>query len=298
MKTDLLGLFLPLLEKEIPAREAAGLDTIPLRTYLGHCFTSSGSLHPAGAFGYAERLGLMMAALDAAPLRARILDAGCGYGTESLLFSLSGREVWGVELVVERAAFARSRVTYFQNAAGRPLDLRFVNAHILRFLETGPSFDLIWAMESISHIYPPERFFSLCHDRLSEDGLLVVSDPNPMNPLALLRSIRIRGSVRHHPHRRFSDPETGEPTDYGQEQIVTLSRLRRSLRAAGFEPGPAEITGFMGSSFLPESVLASPSASRYLIHFQEAMKQIPVLRLFGSVYTVVARKRPRGKPRT
>jgi SAM-dependent methyltransferase len=291
---DLVAPFLSLLGPELRAREAAGLDPAPLRKYLDGCFTSAGALHPAGVFGYAERLGLMMAALEAAPPRARILDAGCGYGTESFLFSLSGREVWGVELVAERAAFASSRIAYFQRAAGRPLDVRFVNAHVLRFLENGPRFDLIWAMEAISHIYPPERFFRLCRDRLVEGGRLVISDPNPLNPLALARSIRIRGSFRHRPHRRFRDPETGEPTDYGQEQIVTLSRLRRLLRAAGFEPEKSEITGFMGSSFLPESVLASPSASGYLIQFQKMMKRIPFLRSWGSVYTIVARMRPRG----
>jgi len=292
VKTNLFDQFLPLLEKEIGAREAAGLDVYPLRRYLGHCFTRAGELHSSGAFGYAERLALMMSALESAPARARVLDAGCGYGTESLLFALSGREVWGVELVAERAAFARSRIPYYEGAAGRPLDVRFVNAHVLRFLETGPAFDLIWAMESISHIYPPERFFRLCRDRLTEGGRLVISDPNPLNPLALLRSIRIRGSVRHRPHQRFPDPETGEPTDYGQEQIVTISRLRRSLREAGFEPAAADITGFMGSSFLPDSVLASPAAYRHLIRFQKAMKRIPVLQSFGSVYTVVARKKP------
>jgi SAM-dependent methyltransferase len=199
--------------------------------------------------------------------------------------------VWGVELVSERAEFARSRVDYYQKAAGRPLDIRFINAHIFRFLETAPSFDIIWAMEAISHIFPPEKFFRLCHDRLADGGKLIISDPNPLNPVALLRSIRIRGSVRHRPHRKFADPETGEPTDYGQEQIVTLTRLRRALRTAGFETEAADITGFMGSSFLPESIRTSPAASERLVRFQNTMKHVPGLRAFGSVYTIVAVKK-------
>jgi hypothetical protein len=109
--------------------------------------------------------------------------------------------------------------------------------------------------------------------------------------LALLRSIRIRGSVRHRPHRKFADPETGEPTDYGQEQIVTLTRLRRALRTAGFETEAADITGFMGSSFLPESIRTSPAASERLVRFQNTMKHVPGLRAFGSVYTIVAVKK-------
>ena len=85
--------------------------------------------------------------------------------------------------------------------------------------------------------------------------------------------------------------ETGEPTDYGQEQIVTLTRLRRALRTAGFETEAADITGFMGSSFLPESIRTSPAASERLVRFQNTMKHVPGLRAFGSVYTIVAVKK-------
>ena len=168
MIPGLLASFFSLLSAEPRARKSAGLDDIPLRTYLRQMFTSSGELYPLGAFGYSERLALMLDALAAAPARARLLDAGCGYGTESLLFALSGREVWGVELVSERAEFARSRVDYYQKAAGRPLDIRFINAHIFRFLETAPSFDIIWAMEANGSDKRQKksickRFISICN---------------------------------------------------------------------------------------------------------------------------------------
>jgi len=291
-----ISLFLSWLEAELGDRESRGLDSAPLRSYLRNLMTPRGSVHAAGAFGYSQRLGLMLDSLATPRGRMRILDAGCGYGTETLLFSLRGCETWGVELVPERAEFARSRIDFFQRAAGRPLDVRFLNANVLRFLEGSPSFDIIWAMESISHIHPVDEFFRLARLKLSEGGKLIITDPNPLNPLALARSIRIRGSLVPRPHRRFRDPETGEPADYGQERILPLFKLRRDLRKAGFSLTRSDMTGFMGSSLLPDALLGSPSAARFLIGFQTAMKRIPGLRSLGSIYTAVAVKDPEDVP--
>jgi len=285
-----IDLFLSWLEAELRDRESEGQDGAPLRHYLRNLITARGFVHPAGAFGYAQRLALMMKALESAPERPRVLDAGCGYGTETMLFSLRGCETRGVELVPERAEFARSRIGFFERTAGRPLDVRIVNANILRFLKNSPPFDIIWAMESISHIHPVEEFFRLAHARLADGGKLIVTDPNPMNPLALVRSVRIRGTILHRPHRRFRDPETGEPAEYGQERILPLFKLRRDLMKAGFFIEGLEMTGFMGSSLLPASILESPSAGRFLIGFQKTMKRIPVIRSLGSIFTVVAVK--------
>ena len=102
--------------------------------------------------GYGQRLALCVEALRAADKSLNILDAGCGYGTESFMFSLFPAKGWGVDLVPERIALARSRIDFFQSLSERSLDVTFVNAHLFRFLETSPMFDIIWAMEAIFHI--------------------------------------------------------------------------------------------------------------------------------------------------
>jgi 2-polyprenyl-3-methyl-5-hydroxy-6-metoxy-1,4-benzoquinol methylase len=46
--------------------------------------------------------------------RMRILDCGCGFGTESLIFALLGGKVLGVDLNVERLDIAKKRINYYK----------------------------------------------------------------------------------------------------------------------------------------------------------------------------------------
>ena len=243
-----------------------------------------------GAHGYGQRIAPALERLRSTAEESSILDAGSGYGTESLLFSLLGRRVVGVELVPVRVELARSRVPFFRSVCDFPLNIEFVNANILRFLRTSEPFDVIWAMEAISHIYPPEDFFRMARESLKPGGRLIVSDPNRLNPLAWARSVRIRGSLTHVPHRRFDDPETGRPVDYGQEQVFSVFELKRHLTRIGFVVEASHVSGFLGTSLLPTSLIATQGAFRLLLRMQAAAKRVPVVKHLGTNYVVVARK--------
>jgi SAM-dependent methyltransferase len=279
------------LAQELVFREKKGLEVLFLKSYLSHLFTPEGKIVRVGWEGYSQRLALIIEELRVSPKSLRILDAGCGYGTESLLFSFFPSQVCGVDLVTERIAQARSRIDFFQSLSKRPLDVTFVNANIFRFLEVSPPFDIIWALEAISHIYPPEKFFHLCREKLKDGGKLIVSDPNELNPLAFIRSMRIRGGIVHKPHQKFSDPETRRPVDVGQEKIFNIFRIRKLLEASGFQIKAIDISGFMGSSVLPKSFLLKDKAAGLLGRYQRIAQRIPILRSLGSIYTLVATKR-------
>ena len=279
------------LEQELVFREKKGLDILRLKSYLRHLFSPDGKIIRLGWEGYGQRLAFIIEALRPSQKKLRILDAGCGYGTESLLFSLFPVEVWGIDLVPERIALARSRIDFFQSLSKRPLEVTFVNANIFRFLENAPPFDIIWAMEAISHIYPPEKFFQTCRQKITDDGKLIISDPNSLNPLALIRSIKIRGSIVHQPHQKFRDPETRLPADVGQEKIFNIFRIRKLLEASGFRIKAIDVSGFMGSSLLPQSLLHKEKAARLLERYQRIAQRTPIFRSLGSIYTLVAVKK-------
>jgi SAM-dependent methyltransferase len=267
------------------------MDTGLLRSYYHNLFVNEDLLIPLGVLGYAQRLHLALECLRALPDTATILDTGSGYGTESLLFALLGKQVVGVELVSERAALARSRIPFFRSVADGPLNIRFENANVFRFFEESDPCDVIWAMEAISHIYPPESFFRVALEKLKPGGRLIVSDPNSLNLLAWLRSVRIRGSVRHAPHRRFRDPETDVPVDYGQEQVFSVFRLKMLLASVGFRVRRTDVSGFLCTSILPQVVVTSRIGYVLLSRVQQIARATPVIRGLGSVYTVVAEKR-------
>ena len=286
---ELVGLLSQLFKEELQYRESRGLTIEPLRSYYGHLLTK-GELFPLGVLGHALRLGPALAHIRSLPNGARVLDTGSGYGSETLLFSLTGISAVGVELVQERVVIARSRVAFFRSRCDYPISVEFDNANVFRYLEQASPFDLIFAMEAISHIYPPGRFLRLAWDRLNPGGLIVITDPNSINPLAWARSIRIRGSFHHRPHQRFADPETGQPVDYGQEQVHSVRRIRRLLEASGFSVEAVSVSGFLCTSLLPRAVAQRVATYRVLRAMHRVISRTPGIRSLGSIYTVIGRK--------
>jgi SAM-dependent methyltransferase len=287
---SLVQFFWELVREELGHRRADGQDADSLCSYYRTMFSDDGRVISLGAHGYAQRLAPALACLGAAADATLVLDAGSGYGTESLLFSLLGKRVVGVELVPERVELARSRLRFYRSVCDFPLSVEFVNANVLRYLGAGRAFDVIWAMEAVSHIYPPEDFFRLARDSLKPGGCFIVSDPNRMNPLAWARSVRIRGSLRHVPHRRFRDPETGGPVDYGQEKVFSVFQLKRRLRRLGFIIEASHVSGFLGTSLLPTSFVSTPRAFGLLSSLQAVARKVPVVKHLGTNYVVVARR--------
>jgi len=278
------------MEEELRSRREKGLDEILLKSYYKNLFTGDGRIVPVGALGYSHRLAPLVRQIQIFPGSARILDAGSGYGTESLLVSLLGGEVSSVELVSERTELARSRINFYQSLSPFALNLKFYNANIFRFLLKSEPFDIIWVMEAISHIYPPEDFLVLAYEKLRKGGKLIISDPNRLNPLVWLTEVKIRGSISKKTHSRFKDPETGQAVAYGQENRFSVLGIKKKLREAGFEIEEVNLAGFMGSTVLPKSFLRRKGAFSFLSFYQKIMKNFPGLRYLGSLYTIVASK--------
>jgi SAM-dependent methyltransferase len=283
--------FFGLVRDELRLYDPAGRTSAELRRYLSPQFGPVGEPSPLGLAGYSARVRPLVEILQSAPAGLRILDAGSGYGTESLLFAWLGAEVTAVELVRERDDVARGRLEHFPSRAGAggPLRIDFVNANILRYLEAARTFDVIWTMEAISHIYPPERFLALARERLAPGGILVLADPNRANPVAWLRAVRIRGSIRHEPHREFNDPESGAPVEYGRELIHSIRAMERLLVRTGFRVERSQTAGFLASTLVPRSRRNRRMSVAFAIALQKAAGRIPVLRRFGANYTILAR---------
>jgi 2-polyprenyl-3-methyl-5-hydroxy-6-metoxy-1,4-benzoquinol methylase len=281
--------FFGLVRDELRRYDPAGRTSAELRRYLSPQFGPGGEPSPLGVAGYSARVRPLVEVLSSAPAGLRILDAGSGYGTESLLFAWLGADVTAVELVRERHDLARIRGQAFPSRAGVPFRVEFVNANILRFLEGARTFDVIWTMEAISHIYPPERFLALARERLAPGGILAVSDPNRANPVAWLRAVRIRGSIHHEPHREFNDPQSGTPVEYGRELIHSIRAMERLLVRTGFRVEKAQTAGFLASTLVPGSWRNRRVPVALALTLQTAAARIPVLRRFGANYTILAR---------
>ncbi len=243
-------LFCQWLAAEYSYRLANALDcSCPVLKYEGKLF-SRGELRPLAVMAYAARLAPMISALRTYK-RPRILDAGSGCGSESILFGLLGADVTGVDLVSFRTEYARSRLPYYRKSIPEELKVRFVNDNIIQYLSSQHGFDIIWANEAISHIHPAETFFRRALASLNPCGLLIISDSNGLNPLARYRASRIRGVSDWYVHRQFELMDLEAHEEVAEERLFSILTLKRKLEEAGFAIQGTDMYGFMGSNILP-----------------------------------------------
>lgn len=204
----------------------------------------------------------------------RVLDAGCGFGTESLLLAFAGAEVTGNDLRGERVRTAEKRPPFWEKETGRRLSLRFRLANIFDQPERD-HFDLIWVHNAITHIHPVDGFLRLCRELLAPGGEVVIVD---VNKTSLRRMLH--GAPEKHPgetkYTTRIDPATGNEVAYAGERDLGLLEQCRMLQQAGLTVSHREcyvgrhaqagkITWKMFLRPLNRSLLAALSGSRYVV---------------------------------
>jgi 2-polyprenyl-6-hydroxyphenyl methylase/3-demethylubiquinone-9 3-methyltransferase len=119
------------------------------------------------------------------PTPCRVLDIGSHYLHQAVLLSELGHEVWGIDVpLFAHAPFVQARASTFgvRNESVEALaDGTFLPGH-----EGG--FDLIVFTEILEHItFNPVRFWERVHALLAPGGVVYVSTPNALRPVAWLR---------------------------------------------------------------------------------------------------------------
>ena len=209
----------------------------------------------------------------------KVLDAGCGLGSECILAAMLGGVVQGIDLRSERLAVARKRAEFYQRTNGMPLQVQFMGASIF---DISDRFDVIHAQEAISHIEPWERFILWAHDALSGGGRLIISDHNALNPWSAIKSKiiqRRQGGV----YVARINPSTGKKVSYAQERFLNVISLTRRLRRAGFKIEKLDVYGF--SPYVPNALV-----TKLGVLFEGVVTRLPLLRLVGATYTLVVVK--------
>lgn len=282
--------FVRLLFQEIAFRREGQLDDSYLQLkYEPGFFSRQGVFNHLAVAAYGARLAPLVVEILKRPA-PRLLEAGSGCGSESILAALLGADVTGIDLVPFRSEYARSRIPFYQGHAQASLRLRFLTANVITHLQGSPGYDIIWVNEAISHIHPAENFFSAAYQGLRPGGLLIIADANALNPVARWRAKRIRGGKNWYVHRQFKLLDDGLHDEVAEERLFSSRCLQLLLRRAGFHIQRLEMHGFLGSFFLPRSWQANPRLAKFLTGFQEAARRVPLVRRLGSSMTVVAAK--------
>lgn len=277
--------FYDLMVKEI-TENRLGLGDVPLSTLAGY-YRRSVVEHPERLrfyrYNWSRRVEPMVNLLRSLPVRERpwrLLDAGCGVGTESIFFSLSrpDLDITGVDIAERRLSAAKARKEAHEVHLGRPISSRFTSHDVFDLLRS-QHYDLIWSMESISHIDPAEKFVEDAFQSLEALGSLVISDSHQLNPVVFLRALKHQ---RRGGHRDTRKVVGGNSISYARERVFSVPHLVSLLKAAGFHQVRSQL-----SIFFPKQL---SHFIDLLGHWDSFWNRIPFLRYVGGIYTITARK--------
>jgi 2-polyprenyl-3-methyl-5-hydroxy-6-metoxy-1,4-benzoquinol methylase len=161
----------------------------------------------------------------------RVLEIGCGIGTDTINFARNGATVTAVDLSEESLALARRRAEVF-DVADR-ITFQWANAEELPDAVPVEQFDLVYSFGVIHHTPNPERVLEHARSYLGEGGTLKLMMYNRWSwkVIAIVlrsgkgRIWRARQLVAEHSEAQFGSPVT-----------YTYSRreLRRLLEQRGF----------------------------------------------------------------
>jgi len=163
----------------------------------------------------------------------KVLEIGCGIGTDTINFARAGAEVTAVDLSSESLAVARKRAEVF----GLEARIRFYEANVERLADTVTvePYDLVYSFGVIHHTPDPEAALRSLRCYLAPDGQLRIM-------MYYRYSWKVLWLLFTEGHGRFwdldriiarsSEAQTGCPVTYS----YTRPSLTKLLRRTGFEP--------------------------------------------------------------
>ena len=190
---------------------------------------------------YAERMKFLIQNVKKG---TKILDIGCGLGSETILCGLLGGHVTGLDIREPVISVAKKRIKYYEEDFNCVLNVNFSNENILSH---SGKYDLIWINEAISHIEPVSDLIKVCHKLLNKGGRLIISDTNKLNPIMFyLHFLRPKFSKelrKRYKKHITKDPRTGDPVTIVEERLLNTFALKR-ITCNGFIKSNINHIGF------------------------------------------------------
>ena len=160
----------------------------------------------------------------------RVMDAGSGFGTYSMLYAAVGADVVGADVRPDRLDAASRRLAFYAERTGSPLSVRYATANLTRD-EWDGDYDLVWVYNALSHIEPLEDFLVQTRKHLRPGGVLVVGDLNGAHPEQVARLDGLRGD---HVHGEYVAPD-GERHAYAIERPFPPREIRQIFESNGLK---------------------------------------------------------------
>ena len=156
----------------------------------------------------------------------RVLEAGCGCGTESLWAALQGADVTGIDIADDLLAVARARLAVMERDGAQTLRCAFLHRSVNELDENRP-FDIIFMEQAFHHLEPRAEIIAKLSRLVAPGGYVIVSEGNGWNPLLQAALLKLRGfrTVIHY-----------KGHIWGNERITVPAALVPKFRPYGLRP--------------------------------------------------------------
>ena len=212
-------LMLWLTEQHLPSTEQEILRSY----YASYCKS-----FPARTGYYYDRQVQEVMEIIRKTYKPRVLEVGCGCGTESLGMASHGADVDAVDLNEPRLRVANRRKRVLEQELGRQISLRFRPVSVLE-LDSSEGYEVIWMEQAFHHLEPRDEIVDKLVNLLKPNGYLIVAEANALNPLLQLQLFLRRGFQTK---RVFVD-HRGKRHLLGIERILSAHTLRRLFTRRG-----------------------------------------------------------------
>jgi 2-polyprenyl-3-methyl-5-hydroxy-6-metoxy-1,4-benzoquinol methylase len=129
----------------------------------------------------------------------RVLEVGCGCGTEALWAAIQGAEVTAIDIAEDMLAAARARLDILERDTGQHLRCDLRNASVLDLADTSP-FDIMFLEQTFHHLEPRTDVVAALSRLVVPGGHVILAESNAWNPALQAVFFRMRGTktVVHH----------------------------------------------------------------------------------------------------
>jgi SAM-dependent methyltransferase len=226
-----------------------------------------------------------------------VLDAGCGYGADSLLFAATGAKVMAVDLSADNIEIAQKRKRYYEQALDRPLDVTFLTADLNDYTPDSNEISVTWLSSVLAIVKNQDTFLARIYKATRAGGRIMIVDYNLWNPHFLWTEWRRRRRAferspefsrnanywamvtRKRRDGAFFYPQSGGGV-FDDVQFFTPGTLGRLLEQVGFRPLPSYFSGF-----------AVPFLFKGLsMQAEKVFSQAPIIKRLGRAYVVTGVK--------
>ena len=159
----------------------------------------------------------------------KILEVGCGSGTESLWMALNGASVTAIDIIDTLLNVAKERQHIMEAATDRKLLVKFKKQSILD-VESTDQYDVVWIEQAFHHLEPREMVLEKIKELVRPGGTLIISESNAWNPIISISLLKQCGFKRV-----ITRMDEDKVIILGDERIITPLSLKRKLKKVGFK---------------------------------------------------------------